>query len=89
MKGKILQEFWQRLLSNDILTDLKKMRASLVNITETNFEGKGNNNYKDYDKGICLECLRNSNESSVKREQSARNIQVRNEVREESFMETR
>lgn len=64
------------------------MRASLVNITETNFQGEGNSNYKDYDKGICLECLRNSNESSVKTEQSAKNIQVRNKVREEIFMET-
>ena len=65
------------------------MRVSLVNITETNFQGEGNSNYKDYDKGICLECL-NSNESSVKTEQSAKNIQVRNEeIREEIFMETK
>ena len=51
--------------------------------------GVGNSNYKDYDKGICFKCLRNSNESSVKTEQSAKNIQVRNEeIREEIFMET-
>lgn len=61
------------------------MRASLVNITETNFQGERNSNYKDYDKGICSECLRNSNESSLKTEQSAKNIQVRNKVREEIY----
>ena len=64
--------------------NLKKMRVSLANITETNFQGKGNSNYKDCDKGVCLECLRNSNEGSVKREEYARNIQVSNEVREEA-----
>lgn len=64
--------------------NLKKMRVCLADITETNFHGKGNSNDKDCDKGVCLECLRNSNEGSVKREGYARNIQVRNEVREEA-----
>lgn len=61
------------------------MKLNLLNITETNFQGERNSNYKDYDKGICSGVWYMTRVSEDRAEY--RIFRVRNKVRG-NFMET-